>query len=129
MKPPLEDHSPDTPAPDGTVLAELRAIRAALTTPTELRCLDAPAVAHALGISERSLATLTSTGEGPASFTIGSRRLWRSDGRPRLDRDPREGRGTPLTPKHTPPRKTNGAGIVATMPAPDRDATRNSTMI
>jgi predicted DNA-binding transcriptional regulator AlpA len=65
------------PAWVALLLAELRAIKAALLAPAEAKAVDLPTAAQMLGISERSLARLLATNDGPPSLRIGDRRLFR----------------------------------------------------
>jgi predicted DNA-binding transcriptional regulator AlpA len=82
ITPPDEAPSPGpTPKADplAAVLSELRAIHTLLARPalSDRLAVDAPALATALSISERSVWTLCATGELPPPVKLGGRSVWR----------------------------------------------------
>jgi predicted DNA-binding transcriptional regulator AlpA len=95
------DLRPDAaPAPEAPVdllaevLAELRAIHATLASQLHDKlALGAPELAAALGVSERTVWSVSSAGEIPSPFRLGARtlwdvaelRMWMESGRPRRE--------------------------------------------
>jgi hypothetical protein len=69
-----ESGGQDSPPP--WVGALLDGIKEHMTAPPEARCLSREQTAAALGISVRSLDTLSTTDNGPPCFMLGGRRLY-----------------------------------------------------
>lgn len=71
--------TPTTDTPDAApawVADLMDALRDAMSIPADCRCLSREQAAAALGVSVRKLDAMASSGDGPPSMSIDSRRLY-----------------------------------------------------